>query len=217
MSLPYWGRRIPALCAIEMNAIERENSSHKWQVWWSCKVQLQSPAPLKPSAPSPCLRVAPVKGDGRGKEDNSRDPATGLTTDYHRFRASCAMSRRWQFTGTWGLHDTFVADVRQHIDLVALLFAYDPAQLGLLYHPDLARRAFSVLQNPAVVAIASEHAPTRLTEGDICQIFYFLRALAGPGMLDLCDTVPESVRTSRRGSKSNWWSVERATLSRSSG
>lgn len=98
--------------------------------------------------------------------------------------------------GHAGAYDTLEAAVRHHLDPVASLYDYDPAQLRLPGRPDLDARDVAAMDDAAVVeaiASANELASVHLSEREIGYLIDFLHALTDPDMLDLRGDVPRSL------------------------
>lgn len=131
--------------------------------------------------------------------DIGRMRVTGDPADEYRFRTPPL--RNVALTAPYG-HDgayaTLEAVVRHHLDPVASLRGYDPAQAIL---PDLpGHDDFPVLADPAEtdrIAAANELAPIALSEAEIAQILAFLEALTDPasitGRLGVPGAVPSGL------------------------
>ena len=86
--------------------------------------------------------------------------------------------------------------VRHHLDPVAALYSYDPAQAVLPSRPDLDAVDLVVMQDAArlaAIADANELAPVELSETDIANLLAFLHALTDPAAHDLRGDLPASV------------------------
>ncbi len=142
-------------------------------------------------------QIGPGKGDGVGYEDFGRERVTGDVRDRYRFRVptlrNVALTAPY---GHGGAYDTLEAVVRHHLDPVASLKDYDPAQLRLPGRPDLDAGDLAAMNDAAVVeaiASANELAEMHLSEREIGYLIDFLHALTDPAMLDLRGDVPRSL------------------------
>ena len=147
-------------------------------------------------------QIGPGKGDNLpgyadGRDDFGRERVTGNPADRFRFRTPTL--RNVALTGPWGhagAYDTLEAVVRHHLDPVASLYSYDPAQAILPSHEDLDEIDFTVMEDEARVAAiadASELAPVKLGETDIADLIAFLHALTDPAAHNLRMDIPGSV------------------------
>ncbi len=131
--------------------------------------------------------------------DLGRLRVTGQDEDAYRFRTpplrNVAQTAPY---GHDGAYATLEAVVRHHLDPVAALRAYDPAQAVL---PDLpGHDDFPVLADPAEldrIAAANELAPVSLTDAEVAQLVAFLESLTDPsslqGRLGIPETVPSGL------------------------
>lgn len=128
--------------------------------------------------------------------DLGRMRVTGDPRDAYRFRTPPL--RNVARTGPYG-HDgayaTLEAVVRHHLDPVASLMSYDPAQAvlpDLPGHDDLV--ALSDPDEVSAIAAANELGPVTLSDAEVAQILAFLDALTDPasiyGRLGVPKTVP---------------------------
>jgi cytochrome c peroxidase len=147
-------------------------------------------------------QIGPGKGDNLpgyadGRDDFGRERVTGNPADRFRFRTPTL--RNVALTGPWGhagAYDTLEAVVRHHLDPVASLYSYDPAQAILPSHEDLDEIDFTVMEDEtrvAAIADASELAPVKLGETDIADLIAFLHALTDPAAHNLRMDIPGSV------------------------
>jgi cytochrome c peroxidase len=147
-------------------------------------------------------QIGPGKGDNLdgysdGHDDFGRERVTGDPADRYRFRTPTL--RNVVLTGPWGhagAYGTLEAVVRHHLDPVAALYNYDPAQAVLPSRPDLDAVDLLVMQDAArlaAIAAANELAPVELSETDIANLLAFLHALTDPAAHDLRGDLPASV------------------------
>jgi cytochrome c peroxidase len=147
-------------------------------------------------------QIGPGKGDNLegysdGRDDFGRERVTSDPADRFRFRTPTL--RNVALTGPWGhagAYATLEAVVRHHLDPVAALYSYDPAQAVLPSRPDLDAVDLVVMQDAArlaAIADANELAPVELSETDIANLLAFLHALTDPAAHDLRGDLPASV------------------------
>jgi cytochrome c peroxidase len=147
-------------------------------------------------------QIGPGKGDNLdgytdGHDDFGRERVTGDPADRFRFRTPAL--RNVALTGPWGhagAYSTLEAVVRHHLDPVAALYSYDPAQAVLPSRSDLDAVDLVVMQDAArlaAIAAANELAPVELSEADIANLLAFLHALTDPAAHDLRGDLPASV------------------------
>lgn len=132
--------------------------------------------------------------------DVGRMRVTGDPADAYRFRTPSL--RNVAQTGPYGhsgAYATLEAVVRHHLDPVAALYAYDPAQVVLSDLPGV--QDFSVLSDPtevAAIAAANSLKPVDLTEPEIAALLDFLDTLTDPlslaGRLGVPVRVPSGLR-----------------------
>lgn len=143
-------------------------------------------------------QIGPGKGDGpSGREDFGRERVTGNPADRFKFRVPTL--RNVELTAPYGhagAFDKLEAMVRHHLDTVASLHNYDPAQARLAPRPDLDALDFEVAQDAqlrSTIAAANELAPRQLSNDDVENLLEFLRALTDRGSIDLRKDVPDAV------------------------
>lgn len=131
--------------------------------------------------------------------DDGRLQVTGRAEDAFRFRTpSLRNVTQTAPYGHDGAYATLEGVVRHHLDPVAALMAYDPAQAVL---PDLPGHDDFILladdQQIAAIAKANELAPVTLTDDEVEQIMAFLEALTDPvgagGRLGVPQSVPSGL------------------------
>ncbi len=142
-------------------------------------------------------QIGPGKGDGAGYDDFGRERVTGSASDRYRFRVpslrNVALTAPY---GHSGAYDTLEAVIRHHLDPVASLRGYDPAQRRLPSRADLDAKDLEAMRDPAVVAAlaaANELAPVSLSDREVGQLIDFLHALTDPAMLDQRHLLPARV------------------------
>ena len=94
-----------------------------------------------------------------------------------------------------GAHRTLEDVVRHHLDPVASLEAWDPAEAMLPVTGD-EETPFSVMEDAAkrdAIADANELRPRSLSDDEVDALVAFLEALTDPRMLDLREEVPPRV------------------------
>ncbi|WP_204113582.1 cytochrome-c peroxidase [Shimia biformata] len=151
----------------------------------------------------------PQTGPGKAArfESHARDlgrmRVTGDAEDAYRFRTP---SLRNIFDtapyGHTGAYATLEGVIRHHLDPVASLMAYDPAQMVL---PAFTRaddlRIMSDRDEVAAIAAANELAPIVLSDDEIAELIAFLAALSDPeslsGRMGLPDAVPSGLPVDR--------------------
>jgi cytochrome c peroxidase len=143
-------------------------------------------------------QIGPGKGDGAsGLEDHGRYRVTQQEQDLLRFRTPSL--RNVSLTGPWGhagAYDDLRAVVVHHLDAVAGLYGYDPAQAVLPPDPDFELDDFEVLHDgPAMQAIAdaNELDVISLRPSQIDDLLAFLQALTDETSLDLRSDIPMQV------------------------
>jgi len=143
-------------------------------------------------------QIGPGKGDGAsGHEEYGRERVTGIEADRFRFRTpplrNVALTAPY---GHAGAYLTLEAVVRHHLDPVAALYAYDPAQAVLPSRADLDAIDAEVMDDPALVAAiaaGNELAPWPADEDEVADLLAFLNALTDPAALNLRGEVPQTV------------------------
>jgi cytochrome c peroxidase len=143
-------------------------------------------------------QIGAGKGDGvYGYEDFGRERVTGNPADRYKFRVPTLRNvTQTAPYGHSGAYDTLEAVVQHHLDPVAALYDYDPAQLRMPSRADLDAKDLMAMSDPAVLmalAEANELVPVQLTRREMEQLMDFLHALTDPAMLDLRIDVPRSV------------------------
>lgn len=132
----------------------------------------------------------------RHNRDTGRMRVTGDAADSYRFRTpalrNIALTAPYGHSGAYATLD---AVIRHHLDPVAALRAYDPAQ-AVLTAPGF-DSDFAVLADPeeiARIAAANELAPLTLTDAQIADLLAFLDTLTdargGQGRLGIPASVP---------------------------
>lgn len=151
----------------------------------------------------------PQIGPGKAArfESHSRDTGrmrvTGRAADAYAFRTpslrNVAETAPYGHSGAYArLEDV----VRHHLDPVAALAAYDPAQ-AVLPGPGFASdfRVLADAAERARIAAANELAPVALSEAEIADLLAFLRALSDPvslaGRMGVPETVPSGLPVAR--------------------
>ncbi|HPG25911.1 MAG TPA: cytochrome c peroxidase [Myxococcota bacterium] len=142
-------------------------------------------------------QIGPGKGHGPdGDEDFGREAISGDATDRFRFRTpplrNVALTSPY---GHAGAHRTLEDVVRHHLDPVASLEAWDPAEAMLPVTGD-EETPFSVMEDAAkrdAIADANELRPRSLSDDEVDALVAFLEALTDPRMLDLREEVPPRV------------------------
>ncbi|MFT7595717.1 MAG: cytochrome c peroxidase [Paracoccaceae bacterium] len=135
----------------------------------------------------------------RHNRDVGRMRVTGDPADAYRFRTpSLRNVTQTAPYGHSGAYATLDGVVRHHLDPVARLFGYDPAQVVLAgpgYDVDF--RLMADPEEMAAIAAANELAPVSLTEVEIADLLAFLQALDDPlgetGRLGVPDQVPSGL------------------------
>jgi cytochrome c peroxidase len=127
--------------------------------------------------------------------DTGRMRVTGRGEDAYRFRTpSLRNVTQTAPYGHAGAYGTLEAVVRHHLDPVAALRSYDPAQAVF---PDLpGAQDFDLMADPVeveAIAAANELAPVALSDDEVAEILAFLAALTDPGSITGRLGVPESV------------------------
>ncbi len=142
-------------------------------------------------------QIGPGKGDGHGYEDFGRERVTGDPADRFKFRTPSL--RNVALTGPWGhggAYASLEAVVRHHLNPVAALHDYDPAQAALPSRADLDAQDLLVQTNVELrdaIARANRLAPLAMSDEDVADIVAFLEALTDPASRDLSALVPERV------------------------
>ena len=143
-------------------------------------------------------QIGPGKGVGlNGHDDFGREAVTADPADHRKFRTPTL--RNVELTGPWGhsgAYNSLEAVVRHHLNPVASLEAYDPAEAVLAPRDDLDSIDFLVHQHPASradIAAANELSPTPLSDKEIDLLLDFLRSLTDRGSIDLRLDVPVNV------------------------
>ncbi|WP_281858860.1 cytochrome-c peroxidase [Litoreibacter halocynthiae] len=149
--------------------------------------------------------AAPQIGPGKAArfeshaKDEGRFRVTGDPSDLYKFRTPSL--RNVAITAPYGhagSHASLQAFVKDHLDAVATLKLYDPAQLVLpqLQVDDL--RALEDSAEMSAIATAVEQPPVHLTDADIAALTAFLNSLTDPdamsGRLGVPDTVPSGLK-----------------------
>lgn len=146
-------------------------------------------------------QIGPGKAEAfeRGAQDLGRMRVTGDPTDAYRFRTpSLRNVAATAPYGHAGAYATLEAAVRHHLDPVAALEAYDPAQAIL---PEMPEKAdFVATSDPAeraAIAAANTLAPVSLTNAEVADLIAFLHALTDEtslaGRLGEPETVPSGL------------------------
>ncbi|SMX44807.1 cytochrome-c peroxidase [Actibacterium lipolyticum] len=131
--------------------------------------------------------------------DTGRMRVTGAPEDAYRFRTpSLRNIAQTAPYGHDGAYATLEGVVRHHLDPVAALIAYDPAQAVLPEIPDA--MDFPVMSNAPemdAIARANELAPMELSDAEVAALLAFLEALTDPssaaGRLGVPDAVPSGL------------------------
>lgn len=135
--------------------------------------------------------------------DTGRMRVTGDPRDAYRFRTpSLRNVAQTAPYGHSGAYATLEGVIRHHLDPVAGLYGYDPAQALLLPLPG--QMPFAVLEAPdalAAIAAANELMPVDLGEAEIADLVAFLEALSDPvsltGRLGVPERVPSGLALDR--------------------
>lgn len=152
----------------------------------------------------------PQIGPGKAErfESHARDlgrmRVTGRAEDAYAFRTpSLRNVTETAPYGHAGAYATLEAAVRHHLDPVASLRAYDPAQ-AVLPALDLAKPDTMILEDPAeidAIAAANTLAPMTLTDGAVADLLAFLETLTDAasiaGRLGIPQTVPSGLPVPR--------------------
>ncbi|TDT75625.1 cytochrome c peroxidase [Litoreibacter halocynthiae] len=148
---------------------------------------------------------APQIGPGKAArfeshaKDEGRFRVTGDPSDLYKFRTPSL--RNVAITAPYGhagSHASLQAFIKDHLDPVAALKLYDPAQLVLpqLQVDDL--RALEDSAEMSAIVSAVEQSPVHLTDAEIASLTAFLNSLTDPdamlGRLGVPDTVPSGLR-----------------------
>ncbi|MEO0363400.1 MAG: cytochrome c peroxidase, partial [Pseudomonadota bacterium] len=146
-------------------------------------------------------QIGPGKAERfeRHARDTGRMRVTGREADAYRFRTpSLRNVAATAPYGHAGAYATLEAAVRHHLDPVASLYAYDPAEAALPNLPGAAD--FTATKDPAelaAIAEANELDPVALTEAEIADLIAFLHALtdetAIKGRLGVPDRAPSGL------------------------
>ena len=147
----------------------------------------------------------PQIGPGKAArfEDHARDEGrmrvTGRAEDAYKFRTPSL--RNVAQTGPYGHAGAYAdleAAVRHHLDPVAKLQSYDPAQAVLAVLPGA--QDLRVVSDPAElarIAAANELTPTSLSDAEVQDILSFLHSLTDEtwrqGRLGVPETVPSGL------------------------
>ena len=130
-------------------------------------------------------------------EDYGRERVTGYAADRYRFRTPSL--RNVVLTGPWGhagAYNSLRDVVLHHLDPVASLEGYDPAQAVLPPRVDLDAIDFIVHEDAsrhADIGAANELEPVDLSEQQVEDLLAFLHTLTDPASIDLRVDVPFEV------------------------
>ena len=133
--------------------------------------------------------------------DRGRVNETDRATDVYKFRTpSLRNVAHTAPYGHAGAYRTLEAVIRHHLDPLAGLDGYDPAQAVLPPHPTLSAKDHHVLENAreqAGIRAANSLRPVSLTDEEIGALIAFLDALTDPaslnGRLGVPDRVPSGL------------------------
>lgn len=140
----------------------------------------------------------PQFGPGKAErfENHNRDTGrmrvTGRPEDAYRFRTP-SLRNVWQTApyGHNGAYATLDAVIRHHLDPVAGLVAYDPAQLVLPKGMDSSATRKVAEEERARIAAANGLRPQKLSDADIADLMAFLATLTDPASLTGTFGIPD--------------------------
>ncbi|MEP3848354.1 MAG: cytochrome c peroxidase [Paracoccaceae bacterium] len=135
--------------------------------------------------------------------DTGRMRVTGRAEDAYRFRTPSL--RNVAHTGPYGHSGSFAsleAVIRHHLDPVASLQMYDPAQAALADGPEFDDwRVIADANEMSSIADANELEPTSLSDSEVQDLIAFLNALTDPfslrGRLGIPAQVPSGLPVDR--------------------